>query len=184
MVEQFSEKGCLVFVVSNGFGAVLTSRSLHALQSDSTSLFSRSMAPSYLQVENLVMFMLVCCLLSTVQDGCTCSQQPNIPGRCVLRIVCVYFPLSLFKAIQRNAGVFFVVNEGCGAAFTSKTIVCSLLSNVVARHRFQWPCLCCKRKSRCRFCQFVVRHFPSRLDPLARNSQVSQGECVSRIARV
>ena len=82
-----------------------------------------------------------------------------------------------FKAIQRNAGVFRCQRRVM-VLLSPANHCCSLLSNVVARHRFQgaWPSLCCKRKSRCRFCQFVVRLFPSRLEALARNSQVSQSD--------
>ena len=94
------------------------------------------------------------------------------------KVLFVSTSLDLYKAIQRNAGCFLL---------STKVVVLLLPANRCLLMIVQ--CGYTSQISRSLalfmlqaevsvpfFCQFVVRHLPSRLDPLARNSQVSQGD--------
>ena len=109
MVEQFSEKGCLFFVVSKGFGAAFTSKSLHAQYRPvriHVTVFKEHGPVIFTSGSFGDVFVNL--LFAQYRPGWMhLLATANYPRAMCLKN-CIYRALGLFKAIQRNVGCFLL----------------------------------------------------------------------------
>ena len=144
MVEQFSEECCLFFVVSKGFGAAFTSKSLLA-----------QYRPGRLHVTAFkehgpVIFtsgrfgaVFVNLLFAQYRPGWMhLPATANYPRVMCLKSCLCLLLTGVFEGNSENRWLFFVVSEGCGVAFTSHDCVCVLAFRPTTDPRHRHPRTC------------------------------------------
>ena len=67
-------------------------------------------------------FLSICCTPCSFQVGCTCTQQSS-QGDVLKELFVSTSHWGFFEGNSEKRWLFFVVSEGCGAAFTSKSLL-------------------------------------------------------------